>query len=684
MSIIEILKNRFGKRPRDTDEDPSDQDPALRIKLTKELYVPAPRRRSVCLAMQPGPRHIANVDIQSPPGAFPGTGEYSPTGVRVLSKDNKAIIKPKDKNKTIIASKEQNKATTESKAVEFPTTVTAVTPPEDTAAATLTNETAAPNPTGKKSTYKRKPATRDTQDATQNMNVSKKRYATKISAPEIRTQAPIETTTQQGLHKRRRSQLSQPYTTPATTSEDRAYKKARHDATAEQLPTPSPSPPRSIKEFLADPSSRIAKAHKAAEDAHATSKKISIEVEHLRESAKNNIFSRAQIIELERELEPVTEKAVGTPIVNAPTKNGNKNDRRGSASPDGRDKSPSLIEKATDKSTSHESEDGNKNGSDNSASPDQHNTHVRSQSVSPVSPNESSDDDSISTSRFTKSSTSQANVDPQMSVATSIATAVASAFSTHLAAQNETLAAQNEIIAKKMEEVSNALAQTNAKNLEAQQLITRLATQPPSHPPSYFIQPQQMLSIQVGINGNAEAPKQATDRVLDQHHEANLETKPIWAPQSQQLANGHCSTPPIKDYLDPKSSLRKNRAILPPETSRLILEAHEVQYRYQLEECPVQKRLGFPRLLKQEPSFYASLKNRIVEPLTPDRSLPMEYEATGPPAVIRTWKPDQGIVFGQGTQEGPNDNVSQIGVGTDSFGVYSGRRDRRSRRQSGP
>lgn len=667
MSILEAIKNRFGKRPRDANEEPQDQNATLRIKATKATYVPSPRRRSVRLSMQAARMHTANKGTQSPPGAFPGADEYAPNYTPAISENRKqANCKAKFAPVPIAAVTPANE-TPAPTLTEEETPVTALaemmTPPP-----TPTKETPAPTLTGNKSTPKYTSNIYATQDASQGVSSPTNRRATKLSARGVQAQAPIQTTARQPPPQRRRSYLNDPRITPTNTRKGRVRKSTRNNAAREQLPSPSPSPTASLKEILADPSSLISKAHKALEEAYAKRADISKEVLRLQKSQKNNVFSRGSYRGLEDKLKSPTEGVARTPT-------------------------------SDDTAIKNVAKGGRINSSDDRTSLARPSGREQTESASPTPSNERSGDSPTTAYPSTRTSPSNNNDDSQTINASNIA-AVMTKMSTQLAVQNEAVAtklfthfaAQNEVFAKKMEQVSEILAQTNAKSLEAQQMITKLATQPPST----VVQPQ--------VSIDTEVLKQAINRNVAERHETEFkELIGFWTSQKQQLANGHCSTPPQKDYFDPRSTLRKNRVVLPTDTSRAILEAHEVQYRYQLEECPFQKLLGRSRIQHPEASLYASLKNsvvgerkenypshptlpyhsqsgelltwrqccgvgRIVEPSTFDhpeipmqdgwadfqasvparrRSGTMEYEETGAPAVIQTWKPNQGIVFSQ-------------------------------------
>lgn len=455
--------------------------------------------------------------------------------------------------------------------------------------------------------------------------------------PKLQARTPTETVTRT-LHQRRQTLQNHSNVSPHGTNEYR-IRKSR-----------SPTPSASLKALLADSSTPIAKAHKTLKRAYAQRTKYL----HQMVLPQNNIFSRLHALapeDVAEELEPVSEEAAH------------------------------VTNTAENKTTI------------DSIIPIERSSEVQDHIVSPATPNESSRDELAVSYPYIRSRQSHDSADSS-TTRPSPPSNIMTEMSTHFAAQNEALA-------KRLEQVSEALAQTSSKSLEAQQLITRLATRPPSYP----VQPQ--------IQRDLVSLEHAIDRKIEEHYNSKeRDHKGFWAPQKENLANSHRSTRPHEDYFNPRCMLRKNRTVLPKDKSRPILEAHEVQYRYQLEECSFQKLLGFPRVAKHEASFYASLKNSVAgeckenypaQPTLPfhpqsgqiltwreccgldaiiesgvlqpvvqsvqnewsqfqcsisaprgsgpmdfeETGLPMDIEKTGPPTIIQTWHPNQPIIFSQ-------------------------------------
>ncbi|KAF1850104.1 uncharacterized protein K460DRAFT_411871 [Cucurbitaria berberidis CBS 394.84] len=589
MSILAFIKNSFGKRSRDPDKEPQDEPAPIHVTVTADSYVLAPRRRSVRLMKQAVLRNTTNQEPQSPPGRFPGTDNYAPKGVTTTS-DERKKVKPA------------------SKAVRGLTSGIVIT---------STENTSAPTPPETNSSSKLSPIALTTRDAAQDIRLSGRRRVAIPSTRDVKTKAKIETATHQPFLDRRQSYPNHPNTPTMNTGERRARKNAQRGAVRQQFSTPTLSCTMPLKDLLADPNSPIAKAHKALKQAHVKRISIDEEVARLRRSPRNNVFSRCQPNEQEK-LAMKPKARIGLAADTSTLV----------------ESGPNIEVIALGGRDSTESKDN--------PSLSQPSSDVEHQSASSVSPNEGSDGNSTTTPySSTRSSPSRINQD--------VASAMTE-MSTHFATQNQALS-------KNLAQVSEALALTNAKNLEAQRLITQLATRPPSSP----AQSQPLI--------DPAALEQAIERKVDEHYESKLSG--LWASQKQRLVR---STPLQRDYFDPRSALRKNRAVLPVEKTRSILEAHEVQYRYEIEECPLQKLLGLPRVAKQESSFYASMKNSkedyptIAAPSVFDRpvtpmgngwadfqtsvsarrpSQDMELEGTGAPALLHTWKPNQGIVFSQ-------------------------------------
>ncbi|CAO2647517.1 Nn.00g084390.m01.CDS01 [Neocucurbitaria sp. VM-36] len=606
MSIMGSPRNRFGKRSRDTNDEPQDQGAPQRVKITKESYVSTPRRRSVRLAVQTACKENTNEDSQSPPGTYPGTEEYAPEEVHSPLEERK-------------------KAMPNSKAARGHTSGIVVTPVKEMPALSSGEE---------RSTPEVAPAIHKIQEDAHATTPPRGPRAARTA--EVQAQAPVAVAIQP-LQQRRQSFLNHPYAFPRNASEHRVRKRARNVAAKEQLPTPSPtpSPPStsSLKVLLADPNTPIAKAHKALEEAYSNRMKASRDVSRQRKSLKNNIFSRLQSSaqgDIIRELQPVVEDVVdiATTVSDKP-----------------------IIEDLV--TCSSESQIVT------SSPPAALSGETKSHRTSPATSNESSSDESATSYPSTRGSRTRDSDNSSTKTPSSLAS-VMTEMSTHFAAQNEALA-------KKLGQVSEAIALTSTKSLEAQQLITQLATRPPT------------ASTQSQSFVDPVALEQAIERKVNERYEAKLKLN-AWAPQKEKQANGYASTKPREDYFDPRSALRKNRVVLPVERSRSILEAHEVQYRYQLQDCPVQKLLGLPRILKPEASFYASLRTvskAIIELSTyqqaakpiqnewakfqasiparrgsdpmdfEETGAPMDIEEAGPPAVNQTWNPSQAVVFSQ-------------------------------------
>ncbi|KAF2849527.1 hypothetical protein T440DRAFT_555825 [Plenodomus tracheiphilus IPT5] len=178
-----------------------------------------------------------------------------------------------------------------------------------------------------------------------------------------------------------------------------------------------------------------------------------------------------------------------------------------------------------------------------------------------------------------------------------------------------------------------------------QQIITQHYTKPPAAP----------APVQVSLVDNTERRQIFVEgsgklvRFSEEHAIFNLE------PQPQGLHHEHIASVPKKNYFAPNGGLRKNRRSIPVDAALDLLRAHEIEYRYRVDECPFQRRLGLYRpgsgmqwssfwevhwssdhaefsfQVVQWPSFYASMKNSVFGTHRVD--YPQEYTMPFSPAT---------------------------------------------------